>query len=65
MITILLKIISNCRLYTGPKDWSYYNTLSSAQAYEKVRNNNVDLELSFNSWDISIQKTLTVYVRQE
>ena len=46
------------RLYTGPKDWAIYNTLSSTQAYEKVMKNNVDLELSFNSWDISIEKTL-------
>ena len=35
-----------------------YNTLSSTQDYEKVMKNNVDLELSFNSWDISIEKTL-------
>ena len=46
------------RLYTGPKDSSRFNILSSTQAYEKVMKNNVDLELSFNSWDTSIQKTL-------
>ena len=46
------------RLYTGPKDSGIYNTLSSTQAYEKVMENNVDLGLSFNSWDISIEKTL-------
>ena len=45
-------------MYTSPKDWAYYNTLSSTKVYEKVTKNNVDLELSFNSWDISIQKTL-------
>ena len=46
------------RLYTSPKDWAFYNTLSSTQTYEKVMKNNVDLQLSFNSWDISLQKTL-------
>ena len=45
-------------LYSSPKDWSYYNTISSTQAYEKIIKNNVDLELSFNSWNISIEKTL-------
>ena len=46
------------RLYTAPKYYSYYNTLSSTQAYERVMKSNVDLGLSFNSWDISIEKTL-------
>ena len=46
------------RLYSGPRDWSYFNTLTSTQAYEEVLKNNVDMELSFNSWDISIQKVL-------
>ena len=46
------------RLYSGPRDWSYFNTLTSTQAYEDVLKNNVDMELSFNSWDISIQKAL-------
>ena len=45
-------------MYTSPKDWTYYNTLSSTQAYEEVMKNNLDLELSFNSWDISIEKAL-------
>ena len=45
-------------MYTSPKDWAFYNTLSSTPDYEKIMNNNVDLELSFNSWDISIEKTL-------
>ena len=45
-------------MYTSPKDWAYYDTLSSTQVYEKVTKINVDLELSFNAWDISIQKTL-------
>ena len=39
-------------------DWSYYDILSSTQAYEKLMKNNVDSELSFNTWDISIQKAL-------
>ena len=56
-ITILLLYLL-CRLYTGPKDWAVSNILSSTQAYEGIMKNNVDLELSFNSWDISIQKTL-------
>ena len=51
------------RLYTGPKDSSRFNILSSTQAYEKVMKNNVDLELSFNSWDTSIQKTLNTSKR--
>ena len=51
-------LILFCRLYSSPKDWSYYDTLTTSQAYEKVMKNNVDLELSFNSWDISIEKTL-------
>ena len=47
------------RLYTGPKGWDFYITLSSTQAYEKIMKNNVDLELSSNSWDISIGKALS------
>ena len=39
-------------------DSSRFNILSSSQVYEKVMNNNVDLELSFHSWDTSIEKTL-------
>ena len=46
------------RLYTAPKDHAYYNTLTSARAYERVMKNNLDFESSFNSWDISIQNTL-------
>ena len=45
-------------MYTAPKDIAYYNTLTSVQAYERVMKNNLDLESSFNSWDISIQNTL-------
>ena len=45
-------------MYTGPKDHAFFDILSSVHAYEQVMKNNVDLELSFNSWDISIQKTL-------
>ena len=47
------------RLYTGPKGWDFYITLSSTQSYEKIMKNNVDLELSSNSWDISIGKALS------
>ena len=46
-----------CRLYSGPKDSAYFTILSSS-AYEKIMKYNVDQELSFNSWDISIDKTL-------
>ena len=46
------------RLYTGPKGWDFYITLSSTQAYEKIMKNNVELESSFNSWKITISKTL-------
>ena len=46
-------------MYTGPKGWDFYITLSSTQAYEKIMKNNVDLELSSNSWDISIGKALS------
>ena len=45
-------------MYSSPKDWGFYTTLSSTQVYEKVMEKNVDLELSFNSWDISVQKIL-------
>ena len=44
-------------MYSGPKDSSYFTILSSS-AYEKIMKNNVDQEFSFNSWDISIEKTL-------
>ena len=58
LTTILLNTYYVCRLYSSPKSWAFYNTLLSTQAYEKVMKNNVDLELSFNSWDISIEKAL-------
>ena len=45
------------RLYTGPKDFYVFNVLSGP-AYKKVMENNVDLELSFNDWDVSKEKTL-------
>ena len=45
-------------LFTGPKDGAYYDILSSKQAYEKIMKNNVELEASFNSWKITISKTL-------
>ena len=43
-------------LFTGPQDAAYYNILSSTQAYKNIMKNNVDQELSFNSWKITIQK---------
>ena len=45
------------RLYTGPKDTYIYQVLSSP-AYKKVMEKNVNLELSFNDWSTSLQKTL-------
>ena len=45
------------RLYTGPKDSYIFNVLSSP-AFKKLMENNVDLELSFNDWDVSKEKTL-------
>ena len=45
------------RLYSGPKDGAYFTILSSS-AYGKILKNNVDQELSFNSWDITIEKSL-------
>ena len=45
------------RLYTGPKDEWAFNVLSSPE-YKKVMENNVDLELSFNNWNVSKEKTL-------
>ena len=45
------------RLYTGPKDQYVFNVLSGP-AYKKVLENNVDLEISFNDWDVSKEKTL-------
>ena len=45
------------RLYTGPKD-SYYYEVLSGPPYKKVMEKNVHLELSFNDWSISIEKTL-------
>ena len=52
-----LYIIHLHRLYTGPKD-SYVFQVLSSPAYKKVMENNVDLELSFNNWSISRDKTL-------
>ena len=45
------------RLYTGPKDSSFSQVLSSP-AYKKVMEKNVHLEHSFNDWSRSIEKTL-------
>ena len=46
------------RLYTGPKHEYVFNVLSGP-AYKKVLENNVNLEFSFNDWDVSKEKTLT------
>ena len=53
---ILILIIS--RLYTGKKD-SYISNVLSTPLYKSVKENNVDLESSFNVFKISINKTLT------
>ena len=45
------------RLYTGPKDSSFSQVLSSP-AYKKVMEKNVHLEHSFNDWSRSREKTL-------
>ena len=44
-------------MYTGTKDGYEIRVLSSP-AYEKVMENNVKLDLSFNDLYISIEKTL-------
>ena len=49
------------RLYTGPKD--QLTKRLSSPAYRKVMENNVDFELSFNDWDVSIEKTLKEHKR--
>ena len=46
-----------CRLFTGPKDSSIFDILSTTP-YKSVMENNVDLDLSFNSDDMGIEKTL-------
>ena len=46
------------RLYTGPKDDHIFSILSKP-VYKKLMKNNVDMELSFNDWDVSKEKTLT------
>ena len=53
-----IRITSIHRLYTGPKEEWGFNVLSSP-AYKKVMENNVELDVSFNDWDISTEKTLT------
>ena len=45
------------RLYTGSKDSFVFDVLSSP-AYKKVMDKNVNLDLSFNVWEISYEKTL-------
>ena len=45
------------RLFTGPKDSSIFDILSTTP-YKSVMANNVDLDLSFDSEDKSIEKTL-------
>ena len=44
-------------MFTGPKDRSMFEILSSAP-YKSVMANNVDLDLSFNSREKSVEKTL-------
>ena len=45
------------RLYTGPKDSSLYGVLTSAP-YKNVMKNNVNINTSFNSIEVSLEKTL-------
>ena len=45
------------RLYTE-KGHYYQNVLSTSSAYKNIMKNNVDLEVSFNYWNISKEKTL-------
>ena len=45
------------RLFTGPKDSSIFDILSTTP-YKSVMANNVDIDLSFNSNDEGIEKTL-------
>ena len=45
------------RIYTGPKD-DYIFGILSKPVYKKLMENNVNLELSFNDWDVSKEKTL-------
>ena len=53
----LVIIFSTHRLYTGRKDKYVFNILNSS-VYKKVMGNNVNLDISFNDWDISKEKTL-------
>ena len=46
------------RIYTGPKD-DYIFGILSKPVYKKLMENNVNLELSFNDWDVSKEKTLS------
>ena len=45
------------RLFTGSKDSSIFDILSTTP-YKSVMANNVDLDLSFNSREKSVEKTL-------
>ena len=45
------------RLY-AEKGHYYQNVLSTSSAYKNIMKNNVDLEVSFNYWNISKEKTL-------
>ena len=45
------------RLYTGPKDSSIFNHLVT-EPYKNIMKNNINMEDSFNSIEISIQKVL-------
>ena len=59
ILVILCLSIYICiyRLFTGPKDSSIFDILSTTP-YKSVMANNVDLDLSFDSEDKSIEKTL-------
>ena len=56
-IDVYIYILNYYRLYTGPNETYVFNVLSSP-AYKKVMDNNVDLEHSFNAWNLSVEKTL-------
>ena len=45
------------RLYTGPKDSAIFNLLAS-EPYKNIMIKNINMEESFNSTEISIQKVL-------
>ena len=54
---MLMSHFSTYRLYTGQKHKYVFNVLYTS-AYKKVMDNNVNLDLSFNEWHMSMEKTL-------